>query len=292
MVLSTFDVEKYLSKIGQTKEEGQFGRTIGIHSPARTGKTLLAVFLTIYYLERLDYLKGVISNVVLNLEKIGRFNDYIPLKNIKNIKKEEYKNYIILTDEFRRLIDARMSGSFKNRFISNILADTGKFRQIHLLTDQEASSIDKRIRRNADAVLVPNVNFRTGMCKVINLPNYDTYFRMDAYGSLDNYNNPDAEFEFEFRKYYGFFDTEQPIEDYVITFEPEDYMDLLLEWMKSKNYDKREIPISKGLLILWKEQAGIDITSEQLSALMVYMYLEHPELNVDYRGKKKIESKD
>lgn len=291
MALQTSDVEVYLSKIGQQKNERGYGRTIGIHSPARTGKTLLAVFLVIYYLERLDYLKGVISNVVLNLESIGRFDDYLPLKNIKNIKKEEYKNYIILTDEFRRLIDARMSGSFKNRFISNLLADTGKFRQVHILTDQEASSIDKRIRRNADAILVPAVNFQTGLCRVITLPNYDSYFRLDAYGLLDSYNDPKTEFSFEFRKYYRFFDTEQPIDEYVITFEPEDYLELLLEWMKSKGYDKRQIPISKGLLVLWKEQTGVEITSEQLSALMVYLYLEHPELNVDYRGKKKNDTK-
>lgn len=290
-MITSKDVELHLSKIGMQRSEAGYGRTIGIHSPARTGKTLLAVFLIIYYLERLDYLKGVISNVVLNLESIGRYNDYIPLKNIKNIKKEEYKNYIILTDEFRRLIDARMSGSFKNRFISNLLADTGKFRQVHILTDQEASSVDKRIRRNADAVLVPNVNFNSGLCKVVTLPNYDSYFRLDAYGLLDSYDDPKTEFSFEFRKYYRFYDTEQPIDDYIITFEPEDYLEMLLDWMRLKGYDKREIPISKGLLTLWKEQIGVDITVEQLSALMIYIYLEHPELNVDYRGRKKNDAK-
>lgn len=216
------------------------------------------------------------------------------MSNIKNIKQDEYKNYLIITDEFRRLIDARMSGSFKNRFISNLLADTGKFKQLHILTDQEASSVDKRIRRNADGVLVPKMDFKSGYCTVTVLPNYDTYFRLDAYGLLDSV-TPDEypQFQFEFRKYYKFFDTEQPIDDYFITFEPKDYVESLLEWMKTKGYNKRDdISISKGLLVLWKEQTGIEITNEQLSALMVYMYLECPELNVDYRGKKKNVSKD
>jgi hypothetical protein len=284
--MSINDIEKYLSQIGQTREESQYGRTLGIHSPKRTGKTLLGVALIIYYLETLDYIKGVISNVALNLEEIGRFNDYIPLKNIKNIKREEYKNYIIFTDEFRRLIDARMSGSFRNRFISNILADTGKFSQIHILTDQEASSIDKRIRKNADAVLVPQINFESGRCDVKVLKSYHHYFELDAYDIIDQYHA--VEWSFPFRKYYGFYDTEQPIEEYLITFEPKDYLDMFVEWMKEKNYyNRKDVVISKGLLTLWKEQTGVEISGEQVSALLVYMQLECPELDV--KGRKKIE---
>jgi len=284
--MSINDIEKYLSRIGQTREESQYGRTLGIHSPKRTGKTLLGVALIIYYLETLDYVKGVISNVVLNLERIGRYNDYIPLKNIKNIKREEYKNYILFTDEFRRLIDSRMSSSFKNRFISNILSDTGKFKQIHILTDQEASSIDKRIRKNADAVLVPQVNFETGRCDVKILKSYRHYFELDAYDMMDQYH--EVEWSFPFRKYYNFYDTEQPIDEYLITFEPKDYLDMFVGWMKEKNYyDRKDITISKGLLTLWKEQTGVEISGEQVSALLVYMQLECQEFDV--RGRKKIE---
>ena len=284
--MSINDIEKYLSRIGQTREESQYGRTLGIHSPKRTGKTLLGVALIIYYLETLDYVKGVISNVVLNLERIGRYNDYIPLKNIKNIKREEYKNYILFTDEFRRLIDSRMSSSFKNRFISNILSDTGKFKQIHILTDQEASSIDKRIRKNADAVLVPQVNFETGRCDVKILKSYRHYFELDAYDIMDQYH--EVEWSFPFRKYYNFYDTEQPIDEYLITFEPKDYLDMFVGWMKEKNYyDRKDITISKGLLTLWKEQTGVEISGEQVSALLVYMQLECQEFDV--RGRKKIE---
>jgi len=284
--MSINDIEKYLSRIGQTREESQYGRTLGIHSPKRTGKTLLGVALIIYYLETLDYVKGVISNVVLNLERIGRYNDYIPLKNIKNIKREEYKNYILFTDEFRRLIDSRMSSSFKNRFISNILSDTGKFKQIHILTDQEASSVDKRIRKNADAVLVPQVNFETGRCDVKILKSYRHYFELDAYDIMDQYH--EVEWSFPFRKYYNFYDTEQPIDEYLITFEPKDYLDMFVGWMKEKNYyDRKDITISKGLLTLWKEQTGVEISGEQVSALLVYMQLECQEFDV--RGRKKIE---
>jgi len=277
--MSINDIEKYLSRIGQTREESQYGRTLGIHSPKRTGKTLLGVALIIYYLETLDYVKGVISNVVLNLERIGRYNDYIPLKNIKNIKREEYKNYILFTDEFRRLIDSRMSSSFKNRFISNILSDTGKFKQIHILTDQEASSIDKRIRVNADAVLRPDVNFKTGLCTVTIAPNYRTYFEMDAYDVWGTKVLPF--FKFPFREYYDLFDTEQKIDEYVLTFEPKDFTDMFIEWMHDKTYDKRkDIVINKAMLTLWKEEKGISITQTQLSALLQHMYLEREDLNV------------
>jgi len=272
------ELEQYVQNNPYSKET-QFGRTIGIHNRARTGKTLTAIMLICYYLQRLDYLKGVISNVVLDLKPIGLQDKYVEFKNIKMIKQAEFKNYIIFTDEFRRLCDARMSASFKNIFISNILADTGKFKQIHILTDQEASSIDKRIRVNADAVLRPDVNFKTGLCTVTIAPNYRTYFEMDAYDVWGTKVLPF--FKFPFREYYDLFDTEQKIDEYVLTFEPKDFTDMFIEWMHDKTYDKRkDIVINKAMLTLWKEEKGISITQTQLSALLQHMYLEREDLNV------------
>jgi hypothetical protein len=289
-------IDEYINASVQTErrvaDESQYGRTIGIHSSARTGKTLTMVMLIIYYLTKLPYIKGVISNVVLkNLDKIGFDGVYIPLKNIKQVKKEEYKDYIIATDEFRRLCDARMSSSFRNKFISNILADTGKFRQIHILTDQEASSIDKRVRRNADAILVPFMNFNTGMCTVKVCPSYRKYFEIDAYELWNQYT--EIAFEYPFREYYQYYDTEQTIEDYVISFEPKDFSDMFNEWMIKMGYDKREgLVINKPMITLWKEQEGVEITSSQVSALMQYMYLE-TDFNIETRGRaKNITSKD
>jgi hypothetical protein len=289
------NIDDYINASVKTErriaDESQYGRTIGIHSSARTGKTLTMVMLIIYYLTKLPYIKGVISNVVLkNLDKIGFDGVYIPLKNIKQVKKEEYKDYIIATDEFRRLCDARMSSSFRNKFISNILADTGKFRQIHILTDQEASSVDKRVRRNADAILVPFMNFTTGMCTVKVCPSYRKYFELDAYELWNQYN--EIAFEYPFREYYQYYDTEQTIEDYVISFEPKDYMDLFMGWMSKMGYDKREgLVINKPMITLWKEQEGVEITSSQMSALMQYMYLES-DLEVETRGRSKSIRKD
>jgi hypothetical protein len=278
-------IKESITDNGRKVEENQYGRTIGIHAPARTGKTLTAIVLIIYYMTKLSYIKGVISNVKLkNLDKLGFEGRYIPLQNIKEIKKEEYKDYIILTDEIRRLLDSRMSGTFKNRFISNILADTGKFRQIHILTDQQASAVDKRIRGNSDAVLYPSMNFENGICTVKVVSSYIKFFEMEAYELWNQY---DVGFKFPFREYYDYYDTEQPIEDYVITFEPKDFCEEFLMWMKKHNYDRiNNLVIGKPILTLWKEEDGIQVTESQLSALLQYMMLE-TDLNV--RGRPKNE---
>lgn len=254
----------------------EYGFTIGIHSPARTGKTLTGVMFIISILLRWEHIKGVVSNVVLDLEPIEDLGkEYIPLKDIKMIKNEEYQNYIIYTDEFKRYIDARMSASFKNLFISNLLADTGKQKQIHILTDQNASAIDKRVRGNTDLIIHPRIDLTTKLCtcKFFGGSNpYNTYFTEDAYNRIGWWKN---EFIYEVEEYYQYFDTEQKIEEYFITFTPNEYADDLIAWLEEKNYlDNERFTVKKATIQLWKQVTGVHITGEQISSLMEYLLLE------------------
>lgn len=246
----------------------RYGVTIGIHSGARTGKTLTAVMLTLWYLENISDIKGVLSNVIFkNLDKVGMDNKYRPLKDLKKLA--DYKSWIILTDEFRDIIDSRMGTSFKNIFISNILRDTGKFRQIHILTDQDANSIDRRIRVNTDAVLSPRINLREGYCRVYMFPNYDSYYTARGYGMIEE--SPNF-FDYEIQPFFKFFDTEQKIDIYKLRFEPSEYCEMFDEWLTESNYlNHPDFMITNATLKLWKEEKDIEITSSQLSALREYI---------------------
>jgi hypothetical protein len=108
-----------------TQSEREYGRTIGIHAPKRKGKTLTMVMLMMHYLESLSYIKGVVSNLNLTLpppyDRVCK-----PITDLKRIS--DYSSYILALDELRNIIDSRMSSSFKNIFISNILKDTGKLK--------------------------------------------------------------------------------------------------------------------------------------------------------------------
>jgi hypothetical protein len=260
--------------------EQQYGKTIAIHSPKRTGKTLTLVFLILYYMDLLgDWVKGVISNVDLYID------NYLPLTDIKMIGKDEYKNYIIATDEFRGLCDSRMSGSFKNMFISNILRDTGKFKQIHILTDQDSHAIDRRIRVNADAVLRPDVDRDTGLCTVKVCPNYRTFFYLEG---MDLWDEWDSEFYIaDYPSLFKYYNTEQKLADYVLTFTPEDFFNDFIKWFEEKDYHKQEsMPITSATLKYWKQNEGVPITGEQMTALLEYM-LRETDVNVKVKGKKR-----
>jgi len=253
--------------------ERQFGRTIGIHNRKRTGKTLSAVMLALLYLDILPYIKGVITNINLKFESLGIQDKVIPFQNIKMIKDKTYRYYLLLLDEFADICDSRLSSSYRNRFITTLLKDTGKFGQILLLTDQNASAIDKRVRNNADAVLRPEINLDTGMCDVKVLPSYQSYFEVDAY---ERWNQYDVSFKYSFKEYYPLYDTTQHLDRYKLTFEPEDYFEEFSEWFIGKGYDKIEdYSIKKATLTLWKESDDVVISQSQLSALLEYMKLEN-----------------
>lgn len=258
--------------------ERQFGRTIAIHAPARKGKTLTMIMLIMYYIDRLSYIKGIISNLNLTLpppyDKLC-----VPLGNLKKIS--DYRSYILAIDEFRTMVDSRMSGSFRNIFISNILKDTGKLRQIFLYTDQESGSIDKRIRINVDAVLKPDINFDTGIMTVKVVKNYNMFWTIDAYSKWGEWTD---EFYFPFREYYDYYDTEQKIEEYMLGFTPEEHYEIFMGWFEERGYTD-EIQVTMSTLKLFKSmKPELYLTNEQLSGLMEYMRRE-TELNI--RGKKK-----
>ena len=272
------------SSLSEIKEfevhEQQYGKTIAIHSPKRTGKTLTMVFLILHYMDLLgDWIKGVIGNVDVYVD------GFRPMTDIKMISNDEYKNYIIATDEFRGLCDSRMSSSFKNLFISNILRDTGKFKQIHILTDQDSHSIDRRIRVNADAVLKPQVDRNTGLCTVKVCPNYRTFFYLEG---MDLWDEWDSEFYIEdYPSLFKYYNTEQKLADYVLTFTPEDFYEDFIKWFEEKEYDEQEnIPVTSATLKYWKQDVGVPITTEQITALLEYM-LRESDLNVKKRGVKR-----
>jgi hypothetical protein len=262
----------------------RYGFTIGIHSPARTGKTLTSVMIALSILIRWKMIKGIITNINLfNLDKLEVNKPVIPLENIKMIKEEEYKNYIILTDEFKRIIDSRMSSSFANMFISNLLSDTGKQSQIHLLTDQNASAIDKRVRGNTDLILYPLVNLKTGLCvvKYFDMPNpYYTFFLEEAYSRLHSWKK---QFKFEFEPYYDYYDTEQKIDEYYLEFTPKEHGELFIQYLEEKKYiNHPDFKIKQATISLWKQEKGIRITSEQKSGLMEWL-LYNTDLNITGR---------
>lgn len=259
-----------LNKILPKSVRTQYGITIGIHGKHRTGKTLTAIMLIVYYLLRRKNIKGVISNVELDLSAIDMKEKYTPMQDIRMLGKDEYKDYIVFTDEFRRFCDSRMSGSFKNLFISNLLSDTGKFKQVHILTDQDGGAVDKRIRLNADVVLHPIIDLKRGICRVKCFETYSNYFWIVANDWLKDWK---SEFVYEIEPYFKYFDTEQKIEDFYLTFKPEDYATQLSEWLKVQGLiDHPDFVLKASTILLWKEMTGAFISGEQRKALMEYLF--------------------
>ena len=249
-----------------------YGKTIAVHAKHRKGKTLTVVALVVWYLTTLKHFKGVISNVALDLSSVGLKNKYRPLVDLKNLKREEYKDWIILTDEFRRLCDSRMSSAFKNIFISNILADTGKFRQVHLLTDQDSHAVDRRIRLNTDWVLVPEMNMKKDITKVYAFEGYQQYWAIVGRGRLRSWKNY---YYFKSSDYFKYYDTEQPIEDYQLTFEPQDTLDDFFKWAREEEFiDSPHFQVDVPTLRLWKEMTGQLLTIGQLQSVAKYVKLK------------------
>lgn len=250
-------------------DKSRYGITIGIHAPARKGKTLTSVALATWYLIDNPYIKGIISNVNLDLSSLGLQDMVYPLTDLKKISLDEYMDFIILTDEFRSIIDSRMSSSYANMFVTNILRDTGKSRQIHLLTDQEGSSIDKRVRRNTDLVLVPEVYREKDICIVKMFENYDQYFMVDAYRKVPEWK---VEFSFRISEWGKYYDTFQKIPAYYLTWEPSEYGERFLGWIDKTGYGEHpDFMIKTATLTLWKEETGEFISDSQKSALLEWL---------------------
>ena len=247
----------------------QYGITISIHNKHRTGKTLTALMLIVWYLLHRKHVKGVISNIKLDLSFIDMDDKYVPLKDIKMIKEEEYMNYIIFTDEFRRLCDSNMSSSFRNKFISTLLADTGKSKQIHILTDQHGMAVHNRVRENADIIMYPEMRQNNKVCNVKIFEGYRDYFWIKGNGWMKDWK---VEFEYNASPYFKYYNTEEKVEDYLLTFTPEEYAEKFLGWLSRHKYDRHpDFLLKTSTLTLWKEQTGEYISNEQRSALMEWL---------------------
>lgn len=282
MLIPDDPISRMLGYTDIDSTEQQFGKIIGIHAPKRRGKTLTKIMCINYFLDALPFIKGVICNLKLTMPE-PYSSMYVPMKDIKMMGMDEYRKHIIGVDELGHMMDSRMSTSFRNMFVSNLIADTGKFEQIFLYTAQDANQIDRRIRNNVDRIFRPSINFQTGLMTVKVIENYQTYFRIDAFDDWDNY---DIEFYFPFRQYYTWYDTKEKIEEYIITFEPSDYLELFLKWFKENKYDEQEILITKATIDLWKETTPVMINKSQISALMEYM-LRKTDLPLYSRRTKK-----
>jgi len=263
-----------------SKEEEQYGKQVGIHAPKRKGKTLTMIMCLRYFIEEFDFIEGIISNLKLTLPKEYDTN-IIPLRNIKDIGKEEYRNYILALDEIGHIMDSRMSSSFRNIFVSNLLADTGKFKQLLLYTSQDAGQVDKRVRQNVDRILRPDINFKTGKMEVKIIENYNSYFNIEAYNLWKKY---DVSIYFPFRQFYSWYDTNAKIDEYVITYTPEDHLEMFLGWYQEEGFNNQDLNITNGTVNLWKEEKGVIITKSQTSALMEYM---RRKTDLPMRGRKK-----
>lgn len=262
-----------------TNEEEQYGKQVGIHAPKRKGKTLTMIMCLRYFLEEFDFIEGVISNLRLTLPEEFDTN-VVPLRDIKMIGKDKYRNYILALDEIGHIMESRMSSSFRNIFVSNLLADTGKFKQLLLYTSQDAGQVDKRVRNNVDRILRPDINFKTGQMEVKIVENYNSYFNMDAYNIWDKYN---VSIYFPFRQFYSWYDTSAKIDEYVITYTPKDHLEMFMEWYEEEEFSGQSLNITNGTLNLWKEEKGIIITKSQISALMEYM---RRKTDLPMRGRK------
>src|SRR5712664_2176656 len=69
----------------------EFGDTIAIHGPKRTGKTLLTIFIIVERLRESlevygDYIDAVLSNVTMDFSSIGMQDKFIQFTDIDQVK--------------------------------------------------------------------------------------------------------------------------------------------------------------------------------------------------------------
>jgi len=235
-----------------------FGLIVAIIAPKRTGKSLTAIAIIKQWLTNADY---VHSNMWMN------FSKYKQLKDIDDIKNMGGYN-ILFIDELRRYADSRLSGSMKNRLISNLLADTGKQKLNFIFTDQLASAIDTRIRENVDIVLIPQYDVMTGICYVRGVSTMDEYFTLRYRGLL---NAVPIMFCFKGSEYFDYYQTGEKIEDYVMKFKPEKYAKDYLNWARVYNPEKHLVKWVK----LWNGIEAVGLSGAECSLLHSYIELKN-----------------
>lgn len=226
------------------------GECVGVHAPWSKGKTLLLTFIAKERSEAegLD----VLANFYLKGIKSFRFLDDIEL--IKEVRRT-----VIEIDEIRRYADSYLSKGMKARFVSNLLADTGKQSCALYYSDQKATAAPVRLRDNLSFVLQPEFDEDSEWCTV--------YY----YDSLMNYDwgNPSFYFGFYAPDYWNYFDTRQKIEDYKMKFHTDRYVDRFLNWVSDKDY-----PINKKILNMWNVEEGEELCASEISAVITKLELK------------------
>ena len=262
----------------------EFGDTIAIHGPKRTGKTLLAIFIIIERLKESlslygDYIEKVLTNVELDLTSLGLQDKYEAFTDIEQIR--NFVNGIIFLDETRRLADSYLSQSQQSRFTSNLLADTGKQKDDFYYTDQSPTGPPIRIRTNIDYVLAPQydpydtrwvANGEPGSVKVYvfdSLNAYNMFFNPFIPGQPMG--KPIFQFAFYAPPFFKFYKTGQKIEDWHFKFKPDPLIEQFIDW-RSKTWPSA--PYGKKLIRLWDTVTGQDLSSPEREAILTTMDLK------------------
>lgn len=245
----------------------QYGETFAIHNPKRFGKSLTAVFMIIERLKREAGTK-LLSNMFFDLtplEPIKSNSDYMPLTDIEQIRNIDGR-IIIFVDEMRRLTDSRMAASSKNRFISNLLADTGKSKLDLYYTDQDCKAVDKRVRINVDYILAPYYNHVNGWCRVLMWDKMEK-FEMFQEG-WQKWNPPIFEFAFFAPPYFKFYKTGEKIEDYSIKFKVKRFAKRFVYWC-----DKKGLEYTSKSLSLYSTTEGEIFSGKETKAIVTFIEL-------------------
>ncbi len=120
------------------------------------GKTL-----TLTYLAYINHLKG--RKIFANYRLYGI--PFVPVKSLEEL--DAIRKGFCAFDELWIWLDARASGTKKNRIVSNILARSRKRGLTIAFTTQTLRQVDRRIREVIDFVAYPILNRNNTICTVL-----------------------------------------------------------------------------------------------------------------------------
>ncbi len=261
----------------------EFGDTIAIHGPKRTGKSLLATFIIVERLKESmdiygDYIEKVLTNAVMDFSSIGMEDKYELFTDIEQIKALPSGSLLYL-DEIRRFTDSYISQSQQNRLVSNLLADTGKQKNDFYYTDQSMMGPPGRVRVNIDYVLSPIFDPYTTWVRGKEPGIVKTYV-FDSLNSFYQFFNPMIpgqpmtrpifQFAFYAPPFYKFYKTGQKVEDWHFKFKPKLFVEDLINW-RNKNWPNA--PFSKKLVKHWDTVTGQDLSAPEREAVLMHMEL-------------------
>jgi len=243
----------------------EYGDTVAIVGPKRTGKTLTATFLIRNRIanEPKSYL---ISNIAYNMELLGAEDRYIALDDVESISdlSDLHGRFILFIDELRRYADARFSQSKLSRFVSNLLADTGKQKVDFYYTDQDYGAVDKRVRLNVDVIVEPRYYEDNHMCIMLFWDDENKYKLFK--NGYESWNPPMFNAGFWAPSFFKLFDTGQKIEDYEHKFKVRDHTLKISGW-----FDQYNKSYEKELMNLYCESEGVPLGSSEKDSILSFM---------------------